>query len=228
MKYKIIILLAVIIAVIATALTLSIIRHINIANDIIMSEKKEPFLMLDNGLNNKKYNYQLPDSATKQELFAKCLLVQKWSADMVDYMQKLKIEMLKLADGPNTEAVDGDKVNLAKLTNKDDYDTPTIYMVGDDKKKGKAYELHTKFSQYHKSLLSIMNPKDTLAYTDSLQSEINRRDYIDPEDPEIDGWEKHIFYHAPMAAAIAHLSKLQADIRNDESVIINYFFMKAK
>lgn len=147
---------------------------------------------------------------------------------MVDFMQDLKIEIIKTSEGPNSEAIDGDKINLAKVNKKDDYDTPTKVMVGDDTKKGKAYLLHTKFNQYHKSLLSIMNPKDTLNYADSLDSKIDNRSYVDLEDPEIDGWEKHIFYHTPLAAAIAHLSKLQGDIRNDESVVINYFFMKSK
>ncbi|UPT67808.1 MAG: hypothetical protein M0D57_03850 [Sphingobacteriales bacterium JAD_PAG50586_3] len=228
MKYKTIILVIAAFAAVLTTLALLIRCDINKANDIIESAEKEPHLMLDNGLNSKKYNYQLPDSFTYKEAYGNCLQVQKWSADMVDFIQGLKIEIIKTSEGPNSEAIDGNKIDLAKVNKKDDYDTPTKVMVGDDTKKGKAYLLHTKFNKYHKSLLSIMNPKDTLNYTDSLDSEIDDRSYVDIEDPEIDGWEKHIFYHTPLVAAIAHLSKLQADIRHDESVVINYFFMKSK
>lgn len=228
MKYKIIILVIVIVAAVLTTLALLIKRDINKANDIIESAEKEPYLILDNGLNNEKYNYQLPDSFIYKESYAKCLQVQKWSADMVLFIDNLKIELIKRSEGPNSEAIVDGKINLGKINKKDDYDTPTNFMVGDGTKKGKAYLLHTKFNQYHKSLLSIMNPKDTLAYTDSLHSEIDDSSYSEPEDPEIDGWEKYIFYHTPLVAAIAHLSKLQGDIRNDESVVINYFFMKSK
>ena len=215
MKYKTIILVIAAVALGLTTLTLLIRRNINEANDSIESAEKESLLILDNGLNSKKHNHQLPDSFTYKEAYRNCLLVQKWSEDMVQFMDDLKKEMILIADGPNPEAIDGDKIYLAKLVHKDDYDTATEFMIGDSIKKGKAYLLHTKFSQYHASLLSIMNPKDTLAYTDSLQSELDDRNYIDVEEPELNGWEKHIFYHTPMAAAIAHLSKLQGDIRDD-------------
>ncbi len=228
MKYKTVIIAVALVALVIIILTVFLKRDINNANAIAESAEKEPFLILDNGLNNEKYNYQLPDSFTYKEAYAKCLQVQKWSNDMVDFMQSLKIEIVKISEGPNSKAISGGQLDLAKVNKKDDYDTPTKVMVGDETKKGKAYLLHTKFNQYHKSLLSIMNPRDTLNYTDSLDSEIDNQSYVDIEDPEIDGWEKHIFYHMPLAAAIAHLSKLQADIRHDESVVINYFFMKSK
>ena len=228
MKYKTVIIAVALVALVIIILTVFLKRDINNANAIVESAEKEPFLILDNGLNNEKYNYQLPDSFTYKEAYAKCLQVQKWSNDMVQYIHDLKMEMIRLAEGSDTDAIDGDKIILANVKHKDDYDTPTKVMVGDDTKKGKAYLLHTKFNQYHKSLLSIMNPRDTLNYTDSLDSEIDNQSYVDIEDPEIDGWEKHFFYHMPLAAAIAHLSKLQADIRHDESVVINYFFMKSK
>lgn len=228
MKYKTIIVAIVFGIALVSILTVIISNQINKANSTISEVQKEPIVILDEGVSGKKYNMHIPDKATYKELYDKCVLVQKWSEDMVQFMDDLKKEMILIADGPNTEAIEGDKIYLAKLAHKDDYDTPTKFMVGDSIKKGKAYLLHTKFSQYHKSLLSIMSPKDTLSYTDSLRSELDDSYYIDEEEPELNGWEKHIFHHTPMAAAIAHLSKLQGDIRHDESVVINYFFMKSK
>ena len=103
MKYKTVIIAVALVALVITILTVFLKRDINNANAIVESAEKEPFLILDNGLNNEKYNYQLPDSFTYKEAYAKCLQVQKWSTDMVDFMQNLKIEIVKISEGPNSK-----------------------------------------------------------------------------------------------------------------------------
>lgn len=166
------------------------------------------------------------DSISKRGLYDLAVKVNTTADELVRYLEDIKLGVIVNADTANAKnAIVNGKIVIANVTNKYDYISPTVYMIGDAKRKGAAYTIHDKMDAYRKFLLSFISDNEKSTYEDSLSKRVFT---FDPEDPEIDNWEKYIFFHTPLVAAVAHISKLQGDIRKDEGVLINYFYSKAK
>ena len=165
------------------------------------------------------------DAKKYGEVNAKALDVRKASDAMVKYIQELKEQMVRTSDG--LEA--GEKTpDLRDMEKKDDYDTPTHLMCGDanDGRGAKATEFKNKIEEYKKKMLSDV-PAD-------IQADFKKRldGLLNTSDPESnsteykeDGkrtWEMSKFYHNPVVASVALLTKFQGDIRNSESQVIDY------
>jgi gliding motility-associated protein GldM len=151
--------------------------------------------------------------------------VKKSSDSVVKYIQDLKEELVRHSDQIEANA----KVpELRDMERKDDYDTPTHLMCGDanDGRGAKATEFKNKIEEYKKNMLKDV-PADMQAdFKKRLDGLLNTSD-PDPNSSEYkeDGkrtWEMSKFYHNPVVASVALLTKFQNDIRNSESQIIDY------
>ena len=134
-----------------------------------------------------------------------------------------------------------------KISKKDDYDTPTYLLVGSDagNPNGEAKALKERFHQFRNQLTSILgsfekgnksysfdpsNPEDFSNVHKDDTSKIKQlwrgltlpdKIYDDYEKADVH-WETKMFDHAPIVAALAMLTSIQADIRNAESQAIEH------
>ncbi|CAN5699092.1 gliding motility protein GldM [soil metagenome] len=165
------------------------------------------------------------DTKKYGDVNAKALEVKKASDGMAKYIEDLKEEMVRHSDGIKPEQK---TPSLRDMEKKDDYDTPTHLMCGDanDGVGAKATEFKNKIEEYKKSLMKNVPTEMQADFKKRLDGLLNTSD-PDAGSTEYkeDGkrtWEMSKFYHNPVVATVALLTKFQGDIRNSESQIIDY------
>lgn len=159
------------------------------------------------------------DAAKYADVNTRAENVKKGAGDLVKFIEDLKTELISKTDGlkPNAPIPP-----LREMEKKDDYDTPTNIMCGDDQngKGKKASELKAKMESYKKVVVANC-PKGTEAdYQKRMDQILNTNDPAKPEDGKR-SWEMVNFYHNPVVATIALLTKIQSDVRNAESQVID-------
>lgn len=113
---------------------------------------------------------------------------------------------------------EGDTLILNKA---DELNIPSEYMI--TQKKGT--ELKNKIDTFRESLLIFIDENDTelrhtvLSSLDTSDPPVNFR-----EGGESKSWETERFLDKPLAAVLTLLSKIQIDVKNTESNLINYLF----
>ncbi len=131
---------------------------------------------------------------------------------LYNYITHFKEMIVKKADGTNGK--------IDSIVNKEDMNfTEEIMMT---KKNGTL--LKKAIDDYRNYLLKNIDPNET-----SLIASI--KETLDTSDPPgVEGskptWESSKFQGYPLIAAITLMSKMQSDIRNSESDVINYFYTK--
>lgn len=159
------------------------------------------------------------DANKYKEVNDKANAIKKSAGDLVKFIEELKTQLITTTD--HIEA--GQPVpELRMMERKDDYDVPTNLMCGDDQNgKGKgASELKDKIEAFKKVVLSNVPAGTQSDYKKRLDQLLNT---ADPEKPE-EGkrtWEMVNFYHNPVVATVALLTKFQSDVRNAESQVID-------
>lgn len=151
--------------------------------------------------------------------------VQERSKELYEYIQDLKIQVVKDNQGENeaeNPALEGREIITRNLTGTDKYDKTTLYFIGENY-NGKAYELKKKIQEYKEFLLSVVDPNDQ-RIINSLNNNLNTEDpdseHADHNEPV--SWEVKHFSHIPLGAVMPILTKFQADVRNSESEVVQY------
>ncbi|MBK9399811.1 MAG: gliding motility protein GldM [Bacteroidetes bacterium] len=162
------------------------------------------------------------DKAKTEPFFKKAQVVKKQCEDLDKYVAALKEELIRTTDKMEAGAK---MVPLGEMKAKDNYDEPTRIMCGDkqDGRGHKATELKEKINGLKKNIIATLDAKDRDKFTKRLD------DLFDTKDPVTgaleDGkktWEMANFYHNPVVATVALLSKIQTDVKNAESEIITH------
>ncbi len=212
-------------------LVLTALLALNVSKEIINA-----FVTIDDALNvtvsnlagknaqaYQSFEKEMKNDPTKTKpYYDKALKVKELSDNLNGYITTLKDTLIRLTD----QIESGTKTpSTRELEKKDDYDTPTTLMVGSeqDGKGHKASELKEKILAYKKAVLETLVPEDRKKFTQRLDILFNTNDPA-PEYVE-DGkktWEMFNFYHNPVVATVALLTKTQTDIKNAESEIVNH------
>ena len=141
----------------------------------------------------------------------KAVLRVKASSDFLyHYIHSLKELIVKKADGP-----DGDVDNIRS---RDDLYYSAELMI--TKKHGTA--LKKAIENYKKSLLLLVDTSNTELIA-SINNSLNTSP-PPPKDGRTPSWETSKFEGYPLIAVITLMSKIQSDVRNAESDIINHLF----
>lgn len=136
------------------------------------------------------------------------------SKEMNQYIDLLKKRLVRETEGfANHEE---DTANLLYISAKDNFDVPTELMIGqsEDGSAGEARSLKTKLNDYQKNLLALLPPQ----IASQLHLAINTADPTDGEETRT--WEMRNFYHSPLVASVAILSKIQDDIKSAEADVV--------
>jgi gliding motility-associated protein GldM len=205
----------------------------------VSAEVLDAFTAVDDGLKKTTKNF----TAKNQVLYAdfneqyvqnetkvkpwkdKADEVKKKSDEVFDFIQDLKVEIITVLgqgsaeDGVVTE--DGE-INNENIEGKDNTDAPSQVLIGPNA-DGKAFDLKDKIKDYRDFLISLVNEKD-ISVIHSLETNLETKDPPKTEDGQHKSWEVKHFEHMPLAAVMPLLTKLQVDIRNAESEIVQYLY----
>ncbi len=215
----------------------------NVSKEILNS-----FALINNGLVHTNNSFTAKNEITYNQ-FANALLndpnkvrpyydkaqaVKVRSQKMYNYIEVLKKDLIfevEKKDSIETEGRTGNDTvikiidDILHMDKKDDASTPTRFFMKSENiavPGTKAYEFKDKIKKFKEDLLTFIDPKDRANIR--LGLDISNV-YSEGEEKEIT-WENNIFYNNPAVAVIAILTKLQNDVKNAESDIINALFRR--
>jgi gliding motility-associated protein GldM len=149
----------------------------------------------------------------------KAKITRNKTKEIENYIQGLKVEMIGIADGSQTTAVKDGKIYVDSIKKMDDLNVANQVLLGVSD-NGKAYDLHAKVLEYRDFLLNDIvkdNPDIKSFITNLLDFKVPKKGLTDVRD-----WETFTFNSTPLISAIALLSKIQVDILNCESYVLDY------
>lgn len=157
------------------------------------------------------FNAAMENNPNKTKPFNdKAQEARKISSDLYLYIDKIKKDLIERGGGISEDNDD--------IANRKDLDISAEVMITN----GEGPKLKAKVLEARKQFLSLVDPKDQ-------KSMVIQLDAQDPK-PGKDGlarsWESLQFENVPLTAAVTLLSKLQNDVKDAESNIINYLFKR--
>ena len=212
-------------------LVLTALLALNVSKEIInafVTVNESLVISRDNIDNKNKITYTAFDQALKNDsikygkAYNSARAIKKNSDEVITFLEDLKTQLVVQCEGVEK----GEKVpELREMGKKDNWDIPTLVMCGseNDGKGHKASELKKKLEDYEKSLLTFIDdPKMKADFKTRLE---NLLDTKDPAPEQVEDqkrtWEMVKFYHNPVVATVALLTKFQGDIKNAESQVID-------
>jgi len=171
----------------------------------------------------KEFDRAAAENPTKAGAYRTTAYEVKERADEIfNYMQGLKIEIIKVAErDENTPAVKGNEVIIDEVQRIDENNVPSQILIGANE-TGKAFALKTMLVDFREFLIETLDGKNPAA-EEALIKSLNTDDGKDPGgDPE--RWENLTFHALPLVAVITLLSKMQVDVRNAETEVLNHLY----
>jgi gliding motility-associated protein GldM len=201
----------------------------------VSKETVKAFMQVDKGLSltvenyNKKngiiYNDFEASFATYPEKTGpyrtKALEVKQRAEEMYNFIQDLKIMIIKEADGDDAEAINGREIDITKVDRFDDNNVPSQILIGPNE-NGKAYDLRAAINDYRDFLIKTLDGGSP-GIEESLKKSLNTDDGRN-EDGDIEKWPNLTFQLLPLVGANALLTKMQVDVRNAETEVLNFLF----
>lgn len=159
------------------------------------------------------------DAVKYKDVNDKANNVKKGANDLVKKIEDLKQDLIRNADGIDKGAA---VPSLSEMEAKENYDVPTFIMCGDnaDGKGAKASELKKDMETFKSTILANVPAASKDGFKKQLEILLNTSDPVKAEDGKRT-WEMNSFYHNPIVATVALLTKIQSDIRNAESQVID-------
>ena len=213
-------------------LVLTALLALNVSKEIInafvtINDSLEVTVSNLSGKNKQAYaafDKQMQNDKVKTEPFyKKAIAIRQQCNDLEAFVSSIKDTLIRATD--NIETGTATKA-LRDMDKKDDYDVPTWIMCGDenDGKGQKATELKNKIEGFKKSVIATLDASDRGKFTKRLDELFNTADPTNPQllDEGKRTWEMATFYHNPVVATVAYLSKIQTDIKNAESELVTH------
>src|SRR4030042_6112547 len=212
-------------------LVLTAMLALNVSKDVVKA-----FMKVDKGLSLTVENYAKKNNLIYSEFDrsaaenpakagpyrAKAYAAKERADEVFNYIQDLKIEIIKTAEGDeNTPAVTGTTYDIELVKRYDENNVPSEILVGANE-NGKAYTLKALLNEYREFLISTLEGKNPTS-EESLRQMLNTDDAKN-EDGEIKPWPNLIFQLLPVVGATALLTKMQVDVRNAETEVLNFLY----
>ncbi len=191
-------------------------------------------------LSNEKMLAEFEEVAKKKEsaraYYDKAIESRKLTMNAVAYIDKLKKKLIEVTEEVNTSVAD--TMRLRFVEKLEEYDKPTFQLIGSDEnnpvsKEYSAKELRGNINALCNKLDAIIEDMNAHSATKlppgdyaSLKEKIKMLRPVDSNEILDDlkmTWELQNFYNLPIAAVITNLSKIQSDIKNLETEMINQF-----
>jgi gliding motility-associated protein GldM len=201
----------------------------------VSKEAVEAFKKVDKSLTTTLANYVIKNNLI-YEAFAKAaaenptkagkykttaMEVKSRADEIFNFIQDLKIEIITTAEGKETTAVKGNVINIDEVKKIDEPNVPSQILIGSNE-KGKAHTLKALVNDYREFLIATLDGKNPSA-EDALRTSLNTDDGKDP-DGQPNTWENLTFQTMPLVAVETILSKMQVDVRNGETEVLNHLY----
>jgi len=192
-------------------------------------EKTTVVFDASNGILYNAFDKAAAESPAAKKWQEKATKVKGMADGLYGHIEKLKAALIEHTDGLPKEVAD--TIHIEYVDGKDNYDVPSHLMgLADPAKPVKVpgeeewsgIVLKEKMRAYQKGIVAIFEDKEVAKIISEKTNYLNTDDI--QGDEGLDPWEVATFYHAPLAASITMLSKLQADIRTSEAEVINKLY----
>ncbi len=152
----------------------------------------------------------------------KAIKVREQSRQLIEYVEGLKIEMVRMADGKDAPAIENGQLNSAHIINISSTDPSSNIMVN----QRKGLELKNKLEEYKQSMLAMVNP-EAKGLISNIEKMLATNDIRSAHGDGKKPWEIGTFTDLPLIAAVPLLTKIQVDILNTEADMIGHFITQA-
>ena len=160
--------------------------------------------------------------AKVDEAYGKAQILKKESDAMVKYIEKMRNDLIFAVDGDSLTEVktdDGKTVKqvktVATIVKKDNFDIPTDFML----RQGNAKKLKDQIKKYKANVLKLAKKEDQKRLEEGMGLNV---DATYTKDMNTVSWEEHNFDHIITAASATLLNKMVGEVRNAESMMLNY------
>jgi len=149
-------------------------------------------------------------------------LVRSSSQNLVDKITEYKWKIVREADGE-------EEARLDSIKSMEDVNIPAQIMLTekpidfDNRRISRATDLRNSINNYRDFLLTMVDPNDSIL-VHSIQTGL---EIVDPKggaDETSRTWEQDNFEYLPLIGVVTLMSKMQSDIRNAESDVLNYLY----
>ncbi|MEX2596979.1 MAG: gliding motility protein GldM [Salibacteraceae bacterium] len=218
-------------------LVLTALLAMNVSKDIL-----DAFVVINEGLETTNKNFMAKNEFTYTqfekakandpekviEFFNDAMKAKDLSDELYLHIEELKKYLIARTSGKGSiEEVEADSLfELKNVDSKDNYDIPTLHLIGGDptnpiEAEWSAMELKGKIDNFRQELLYLFEDETE---RDALQLGLST-DYSQKNASGVmEDWITANFYHLPLAAVVTNLSKIQADVRNAEADIIKAIY----
>lgn len=191
-------------------------------------------------LNNEKMLEEFRKVAEKKEsakaYYDKALESRDLTMKTVTYIEKMKKKLIEVSEEVDQNVAD--TLRLRSMEKLEEYDKPTFLLIGSDENNPanneySARELRGKLNGLCDKLDGIIENMNSKSETKlpsqdyvSLKEKVKMLRPVDSNEMVDDlrmTWELQNFYNLPIAAVVTNLSKMQSDIKNLETELINQF-----
>lgn len=156
--------------------------------------------------------------AKVDEAYGKAQVLKKESEAMVKFIEKMRNELIFQVDGDSlTDGKKGPKElkTVATIVKKDNFDVPTDFMI----RQGNAAKLKAEIKKYKANILKLAKKEDQKSLEQAIGLNV---DATYTKDMNKVSWEDHNFDHIIAAASATLLNKMIGEVKNAESVMLNY------
>jgi gliding motility-associated protein GldM len=201
----------------------------------VSKEAVEAFKQVDRSLTQTIANYVIKnnriyaefdraaaENPVKAEKFKTAAYDVKSRADeLFDYIQDLKVEIITTAEGAESPAIRGNEIIINEVKKIDENNVPSEILIGANE-AGKANTLKALINDYREFLITTLDGENPTAEA-ALLTALNTDDGRDPGGQPT-RWENLTFQTLPLVAVITILSKMQLDVRNAETEVLNHLY----
>lgn len=155
--------------------------------------------------------------AKVDDAYNKSQLLKKESDAMVKFIENMRNELIFAVDGDSLVEKDGKMVpkTVADIVKKDNFDIPTDYMINNKN----ASKLKDRIKQYKANILKLAKKEDQKRLEEAIGMDV---DATYKKDMNTVTWEEHNFDHIISSASATLLNKMIGEVKNAESVMLNY------
>jgi gliding motility-associated protein GldM len=201
----------------------------------VSKEAVEAFKKVDKGLTKTISNYAAKNSII-YEAFDKAAAqnptkagpprdnamdVKQRADELFNYIQDIKVQIISKAEGPDSKALKGKEVIIEEVKKIDENNIPSEILIGANE-NGKANDLKAMMASFRDDMIKKVNGKN-ISIEESLKSIFNTDDGLN-KSGEKERWENLNFQALPLVAVITILSKMQVDVRNAETDVLNFLY----
>lgn len=218
-------------------LVLTALLALNISKEIINS-----FMIIESGListtkgidSKNGILYQqfelavLNDEKKAKPFYLKATAIKEKADSLSVYIGKLKAELrarIQYSESPDAAMIaQGDTLKSYLLEQPDNYDIPTHFMIGDDPGTITADKpaaiLEAKMDEFKAFITAQLTPAQQAELEENLNT-LNTDEIYNKSEEKMVSWIWGNFYHLPVVAMLANLTRLQVDVKNAEGDAIN-------